>query len=126
MLLAVARIVFWVFNANQFVWPGFLKAFELLLWGALFDIISLFYCLSPFILIHLIPGKWFYNSKVQISVKLFFSTIIFILFTLTCIDAGYYPFSKSRLSIELFQMAGNEEVSILKYVLIIGGLFLLF
>lgn len=117
VILTTARIVFWVFNYNQFVWPGFYEAFKVLFWGAYFDIISLFYCLSPFILIHLIPGKWFYNSKVQTGVKLFFTIIIFTLLTLTCIDAGYFPFSKSRLSITLFKMAGQEEISIVKYIL---------
>lgn len=113
----VARISFWVFNTNQFVFPGFFKAFEILFWGAYFDVITLFYCFSPFILIHLIPGKWFYNSKIQTGLKLFFTIIIFILFTLTCIDAGYFPFSKSRLNITLFKMAGEEEISILRYIL---------
>lgn len=86
-------------------------------WGAYFDIITLFYCLSPFILAHLIPGNWFYNSKVQAVIRLFFTIIIFALLTLTCVDAGYFPFSKSRLSITLFKMAGQEEISIAKYVL---------
>ncbi len=113
----VARITFWFFNANQFVFPGFFKAFEILFWGAYFDVITLFYCFSPFILIHIIPGKWFYNPKIQAGLKFFFIGIIFILFTLTCIDAGYFPFSKSRLNITLFKMAGEEEISILQYIL---------
>jgi phosphoglycerol transferase MdoB-like AlkP superfamily enzyme len=113
----VARITFWFFNANQFVFPGFFKAFEILFWGAYFDVITLFYCLSPFILIHLLPGNWFYNPKIQTGLKLFFTSIIFILFTLTCIDAGYFPFSKSRLNITLFKMAGEEEISIIQYIL---------
>ncbi len=117
LLLTLARIVFWIFNSNQFAWPGLCDGFLVLFWGAYFDVISIFYCLSPFILIHLIPGKWFYNVKVQWGIKLFFTIILFAIFTLTCIDAGYFPFSKSRLSVELFQMAGTEEISIFQYIL---------
>jgi phosphoglycerol transferase MdoB-like AlkP superfamily enzyme len=116
LILMAARITFWVFNANQFVFPGFFKAFEILFWGAYFDVITLFYCLSPFILIHLLPGNWFYNPKIQTGLKLFFIGIIFILFTLTCIDAGYFPFSKSRLNITLFKMAGVEEIRVIQYI----------
>jgi len=117
LTLSLARIVFWIFNRQQFEWPGLETAASVLFWGGYFDIISLFYCLSPFILIHLIPGNWFFNFKVQKAIKIFYSTILFLLFTLTCIDAGYFPFSKSRLGIELFKMASTEEVSIFTYIL---------
>ncbi|MFM9945517.1 MAG: LTA synthase family protein [Bacteroidia bacterium] len=116
-ILTIARIVFWVFNSSQFDFPGFSGAINILFWGGYFDLITLFYCLVPFILIHLIPGKWFYNLKVQMGLKVFFSSIIFTLLILTCIDAGYFPFSKSRLSVTLIKMATKEEISIVKYIL---------
>jgi len=117
LTLSFARIVFWVFNRQQFEWSGLETAVSVLFWGSYFDIISLFYCLSPFILLHLIPGNWFFNTGVQKGLKIFYSTILFLLFTLTCIDAGYYPFSKTRLGIELFQMATTEEISIFTYIM---------
>jgi len=117
IILSLARIAFWIFNYSQFQWTGISDAFKVIFWGGFFDLISLFYALSPFILVHLIPGRWFYNITIQKVIKIFFITIIFLLLTLTCIDAGYYPFSKSRLGVELFQMAGNEEISIVQYII---------
>jgi len=117
ILLSLTRIVFWIFNYSQFGWDGIKPAYEVLFFGSYFDLISLFYCLSPFILLHLLPGNWFFNLKVQNGLRIFYSFILFLLFTLTCIDAGYFPFSKSRLGIELFHMAGEEDITIISYVL---------
>jgi phosphoglycerol transferase MdoB-like AlkP superfamily enzyme len=117
LLLSLTRIVFWVVNHSQFPWEGFFPALNVLFFGAYFDLISLFYCLSPFILLHLIPGTWFFNPNVQKGLRIFYSVILFLIITLTCIDAGYFPFSKARLGIELFQMAAEEDISITTYIL---------
>lgn len=117
LFLTLARVIFWAFNAGQFAWPGALNAFEVLFWGFYFDIISLFYCLAPFILIHLVASNWFYRVWVQKFLKWFFTIILCVLLTLTFIDAGYYPFSKSRLTMELFNMAAGESASISQYIL---------
>ena len=116
IILSCARVIFWLFNKNQFPWSGIVEASQILFWGAYFDFITVFYCFSPFILLHLIPGKWFQHSLVQKGLRLFFGGILFLLLILTFIDAGYFPFSKTRLGIELFQMATSEEVSILSYI----------
>ncbi|MCB9252745.1 MAG: sulfatase-like hydrolase/transferase [Flavobacteriales bacterium] len=116
-MLMICRMLFWIYNLASFPWPGFDQAIRTLFVGSYFDLISLFYALAPFILLHLIPGNWFYKKGVQTGIKYFFVSVLFLLMTLTCIDAGYFPFSKNRITIDLFKMAGNEEVSILRYIL---------
>lgn len=110
-------MIFWYFNRTLFEWPGLNDALRILFWGGYFDFISMFYCFSPFILGHLIPGNWFFIPRVQKTFKIFYSCILFLLITLTCIDAGYYPFAKTRMGITLFKMAGNESVSLITYIL---------
>ncbi len=114
--LMLIRILFWMVNAEQFDWPGMDNAIRVLFWGSYFDIISLFYFLSPFILLQLF---WVHFSKpalISKGLKIYFTFILFLLLTLSCIDAAYYPFAKTRLGAELFRMAGNEEISLWTYI----------
>ncbi len=116
-ILGLGRIMFWVFNSTQFELVGLVPLLNVLFWGSYFDLITLFYFLLPFILLHLIPHIFFDNILVEKILKWYFLLIIALLLILTCVDAGYFPYSKSRINVSLFKMAGNETISISRYIL---------
>ncbi len=116
IILGLARILFWIVNASQFEYTGVVDFVGVMFWGSYFDLITLFYILLPFILLHLIPHPFFEGLIFEKILKLYFISMMAFLLILTGVDAGYFPFSKTRINVGLFKMAGHENVKLSKYV----------
>ncbi|NUM30788.1 MAG: sulfatase-like hydrolase/transferase [Bacteroidetes bacterium] len=116
VILFAARFFFWIYNYEAFIFSNIYEFANTFFWGSFFDLISLFYFFIPFTLFSFLPLKLFYSIYYQKFLKTYFVIILGFLFSITIIDAAYFPFSKNRLGFEAFKMAASEEISLIKYI----------
>ncbi|MBC7384015.1 MAG: LTA synthase family protein [Bacteroidia bacterium] len=106
LLAFICRIIFLIFNPVFFSF-GFSGLVQAFFYGNLFDVSSIIYLNSLFILLHLLP--------LQVQQKKWYQQLLMVLFficnglsiILNLIDTGYFAFSGRRSGMELFSM-GTE------------------
>ena len=101
------RLIFYVFNFNQF--QGSFP-FDAFFFGIRFDYVAISYFFLPFIFFSLLPIPFKEHRFYQLIIKLFFHLGNTFGIILNLIDVGYYPFSLRRSTADLFQFlsTGND------------------
>ncbi|OYU94441.1 MAG: hypothetical protein CFE21_15650 [Bacteroidetes bacterium B1(2017)] len=112
---SVCRILFFVFNPyfHQFEVFALLQAFA---YGVLYDISALVYMQSIFILVHLVPFKWFEKKWVQNVLFTWFVLAEFFFFFFNFMDTGYFAVAGKRSGIEIFAMGKEADGLVLQYL----------
>lgn len=103
-MFSICRIIFYVFNAEQFE-AGLFPLLKSFLAGLIFDTSAIAYLFSPFILMHLIPLPFRSHERYQSILRVLFVVIVFVAVLLNLIDTGYYPFNGKRSGVELFSLS---------------------
>ena len=101
----ICRLLFFVFNKNSF--ESFdLKAF---FGGVLFDLSAIGFINLVFILLHLLPFKFVYNSGYQKGLKISFFVVNLIFIATNVVDFEYYKFTGRRSSFSMITAEGMEH-----------------
>jgi len=100
LLFTLCRILFFVFNYNQFPEAG--------LWdfavGFGFDIVTTSIVFIPLVVIELFPNQWRDTKVFQIGLKILFFTLLFLAILMNLADIEYFKFSSSRSNISTLKM----------------------
>ena len=110
----LCRVLFLYFNKNTFTNLDFQTFWG----GALFDLAAIGFINLVFIVLHLFPGNFKYNSGYQKGLKIAFYAINLIFIATNFVDFEYYKFTGRRSSIGLITATGMEHE--------IGGLMISF
>src|SRR5687768_18350529 len=88
----LCRFIFLLFNFNAFPAYGFGAKLSTFYYGILFDVSSLIYFNSLFIILHILPLPWRNNQIYQKVLKGIFIIVNTIFICLNLIDSQYYRF----------------------------------
>ena len=105
LLFSLARILFFIFNYNEFDSFSFLEISKAFLIGIWFDVVPVFYYNLLFIILLVIPVYLFENKYFRISLSVIFLITNGIALLQNLIDIGYFPFNKKRTGAEIFHLS---------------------
>jgi len=110
MLYTLCRLLFFIFNKEFFphIPPGEFSL--LMLYGLRFDIASIIYVNSIFILLHIIPNPWFDKPVYQRVCKIVFYTFNGIALLLESGDWIYYEYGLKRTSTHELGLTGDANI----------------
>jgi hypothetical protein len=108
VLFFVCRWVFFLLNKQAFQGVGVSEFFSYSFYGLIFDSFSILVANSLFVLLGLIPWKWFYSTWYQKTVKAIFISTNTLFLLSNCIDCAYYAFTKKRSTMDLFNQLGGQ------------------
>lgn len=108
LLFFICRWVFFLLNQNAFQGIGLLTFFQYSFFGLVFDTFSCIVFNSLFIFLSLLPFAFFYKNNYQRFLKITFITTNALAVLLNCIDIAYYPFTKKRSTVDLFNQLGGQ------------------
>ncbi len=122
----MARLIFWFTNRDIIEVESITEYFKLAYYGIAFDTTAILYVNALFILLSVLPlwintQKWY--QKILTWVYFILNGIGYVM---NFGDAVYYPFSKSRLTITVFQVTENENNLAEIFWVALGEHFLLF
>ena len=126
-IFSVCRIVYFVFNYQDFAFYPIKSLSYIFIIGVWFDSVPVFYYNILFILLIIIPHPWFQKNwfkQLLIWTFLFGNSVAtFQNFT----DAAYFPYNKKRTGVEIFHLAKEWNSSqLLSYALDFWYMFFLF
>lgn len=101
----LCRVLFLYFNKSTFTNLDFQTFFG----GALFDMAAIGFINLIFIVLHLFPGNFKYNSGYQKGLKIAFYAINLIFIATNFVDFEYYKFTGRRSSLGLITATGMEH-----------------
>jgi phosphoglycerol transferase MdoB-like AlkP superfamily enzyme len=108
LLFTLCRIVFWLFNYHSFAESSLEDLLVAFLHGIRFDIASVLYINSVFILLSIVEGFIRFNDLwKRIQAWIFYISNIIGVF-INLIDIEYYHFQKKRTTVELF--SGENDI----------------
>lgn len=126
-IFSVSRIVYFIFNFNDFAFypiKNLVWAFTIGIW---FDSVPVFYYNILFIFILILPHPWFHKNWFK---QLVIWTFLFgnsIATFQNFIDSAYFPYNKKRTGAEIFLLSKEWNTSqLLSYALDFWYMFLLF
>ncbi len=108
VLFFVCRWVFFLLNKNAFQGVGVSEFFSYSFFGLIFDSFSILVANSLFVLMGLIPYKWFYTTWYQKTMKVIFIFTNTLFLLCNCIDCAYFAFTKKRSTMDLFDQVGGQ------------------
>jgi phosphoglycerol transferase MdoB-like AlkP superfamily enzyme len=111
VLYFISRLFFFFINYHQFSYLSLYQLVVIFLGGARFDFASIIFTNAVFFLLHIVPGGFKNNRKLQqiLTVAFFAVNMLFILTNF--IDAKYFDFTEKRTSSEIFSLFGfNNDV----------------
>lgn len=100
------RLIFLLTNFNYFSPTGFKNILISFLAGLRFDISAIAFTNCLFILLHLIPFKFFYTKKYQTLLKIIFFLTNIPAIILNLVDIIYFKFTLKRATKDAFDLAG--------------------
>lgn len=109
LLFSVCRIGFFLFNKSFFPEVSLTDFLNLLLGGVVFDLSTMLYVNSLFILLMVIPFKIRFNYYYQLVLKYLFFITNGIAFAANVSDFIYYRFTLRRTTSDVFLQFENEN-----------------
>ncbi len=109
LMFFLARIFFLVLNYSHFTGLGFTRLFNDFLIGARFDLSTLVYLNLPVILLHIIPGGSFKDSRIyQTVIKYYFIIVNSLLLLINLSDARFFDFTLKRSTAYILKLMGDS------------------
>jgi len=106
VLFFITRILFYAFNNGYFNSLESLELLKILIVGLRFDVSSIFYFNTVFILLSIIPINYLNNSIYQKIIKILFVATNTIILLPQFIDIEYFKFTDKRLTADIFSYIG--------------------
>lgn len=105
---SLCRLLFFVLNPYfySFSIGEIANAFY---FGVLYDISACVYLNLLFIAIHLLPGRYFYSSKIQKVLFALFMLMQFVICFFNLLDTGYFPIAGRRSGIDVLGMINELD-----------------
>ncbi len=120
VLFTLTRIIFYIYNYNQFYPNLSSEIFKSFFYGIRFDFIVIYYLNIIFIILHLIPGEFKSRVNYQKTLKyLFIITNSLILLT-NLIDIEYFKYTNKRSGYEMINMlliSSDTSKMIVQYII---------
>lgn len=109
VLFTVCRLLFYVFNKDYFQDLTLGELLPILFYGLRFDAFSISAINALYILLTILPFKFYYSNTYQrvLSGIFIFTNSVGLL--LNCIDFAYYPFNQKRTSYDAMNLAFGGE-----------------
>lgn len=105
----LSRILFYLLNRHMFQGIGL----GALMWdciaGLRFDSFSIVVSNALFIVLSILPIKWFWHARYQIILRYLYLITNSIFLAFNFIDCAYYSFIKKRSTAELFDQLGGQS-----------------
>ncbi len=105
----LCRLAFLLSNAYYFKSALITDVMVAFFAGLRFDLVAIIIINLPFILIHLLPIRWFYSTTAQVLLKVLFIVVNVPSILLNCIDLEYFKFQGKRTTADLFQLFGMGD-----------------
>lgn len=109
VLYTICRIMFVIYNHSYFQGLTTRELIPILFFGLRFDAFSICTLNSLYILLALLPFKFYYQSLYQKILSGLFILINIIGLALNCVDFAYYPFNQKRTSYDAVNLAFGGE-----------------
>lgn len=109
LLYTLSRIGFYLYNSYFFSGIEFPQLMRILAGGLRFDTTAIIYTNLLFILLHVIPFDFRYNTKYQAVLKILFFAVNGAALAANCSDFVYYRFILKRTTGEIFSLFQTEE-----------------
>lgn len=109
VLYTICRLLFVIFNKSYFQDLSFGELTPILFFGLRFDAFSICALNSLYVLLAILPFKFYYNKNYQKTLSVIFITTNTIGLLLNCIDFAYYPFNQKRTSYDAMNLAFGGE-----------------
>lgn len=109
IVYAVSRVLFYLFNYSSFQDLALSEFCSLLFYGLRFDAFSIAATNALYILLCILPFKFYYSKQYQIVASTIFIITNALAIALNFIDFAYFPFTQKRTTYEVFNlMFGNQ------------------
>lgn len=109
VLFTVCRLLFYLFNKSYFQDLTLGELLPILFYGLRFDAFSISAINALYILLTILPFRFYYNKTYQNSLSGIFLVTNGIGLLLNCIDFAYYPFNQKRTSYDAMNLAFGGE-----------------
>lgn len=108
LLFTLGRIGFFVFNYHMFPGVSLSQFFSILGGGMVFDVSAIVYINLLFILLHILPFDFRFNSYYEKSLKYIFFITNGLAICMNGMDYVYYRFVDKRATADVFRTFENE------------------
>jgi hypothetical protein len=122
VVYAIIRLVFLVDHRAQFDESTVWEVGGAFLAGMRFDISAIVYSNLPIILLSFVPAPWSETRWFQRVLFALFAVINFALVSLMVADVGYYPFTGTRVTPDIFQLAHDASAQAPQLLMNYAGL----
>lgn len=113
ILYTLCRILFYFFNRSYFNGFEFSEFIQILFYGLRFDTFSIAATNSLFILLSVLPFKFYYSKWYQLSLKYIFITTNAFFILLNLVDLAYFPFTHKRSNLSLLKLVFSNQIDII-------------
>jgi phosphoglycerol transferase MdoB-like AlkP superfamily enzyme len=110
------RLLFYYFNRSSFQEITFSELSSLLFYGLRFDAFSIAATNSLYILLCILPFKFYYSKIYQKTTSIIFIATNAIAISLNFIDFAYYPFTKKRTTFEVGNLIFGGQTEFTKLI----------
>jgi phosphoglycerol transferase MdoB-like AlkP superfamily enzyme len=124
-LYSLVRLVFWLAHREIFAETPTADVLLAFLHGVRFDLSAIAYTNIPFILLSLAPSAWLARRGYQWMLRAIFGLLNGSALLLMVADVGYYPFTGTRLTMDVFALADDAAAQADQLFVNFAGLTLL-
>lgn len=111
-LYTICRLLFFIFNYSQFNDITTSELLKLFVFGLRFDSFSIAATNALYILLCMLPFKFYYNKVYSKAISVIFIITNSLAFGLNFIDFVYFPFTQKRTTIEILNYFFSDQVEI--------------
>lgn len=109
VLYTICRLLFVLFNKSYFQDLSFGELIPILFFGLRFDAFSICALNALYVLMAILPFKFYYNKSYQKALSIIFISTNAFGILLNCIDFAYYPFNQKRTTYDAMNLAFGGE-----------------
>lgn len=109
VLYTICRLLFVIFNKSYFQDLSFTELIPILFFGLRFDAFSICAINALYVLLAILPFKFYYHKLYQKSLSIIFISTNTLGILLNCIDFAYFPFNQKRTSYDAMNLAFGGE-----------------
>lgn len=124
-LYSLVRLVFWLVHREIFAETPRAEVLLAFLHGVRFDLSAIAYTNIPFILLSLAPSAWLARRGYQWMLRALFALLNGVALLLMVADVGYYPFTGTHLTMDVFALADDAAAQADQLFVNFAGLTLL-
>ena len=104
VLYSICRILFYLFNANLFPPISFTEGCWIFIYGIRYDVSAIVVLNSLFIVLHLLPNKFWETNIYQIVLRILFYSINSVALIFEASDFAYFKYSFKRITSDIIFM----------------------